>query len=144
MLKDEDIYIINKNLIDKFIIFYNVLKLREGNDKKLIIDNSLCDFLLDSENKFGLNYKNIYKKFVKEQNEKLEKLLDNKIEKGIFDINCKNKINIQQINEKEILTFNLPKQYSFINMIFDSSYRKILDIGVINNKLYNEYEINYD
>ena len=31
-----------------------------------------------------------------------------KIEKGIFDFNCKNKINIQQINENEIFTLNFP------------------------------------
>ena len=146
-LKEEDIYVDNKNLIDKFIIFYNDLKIKEGNGEKLSKlsnDNPLCDFLLDSDNKFGINYKNIYKKFAQQQNEKLEDLLNNKIEKGIFDANCKNRINIQQINEKEIFTLNFPKQYSFIDILFDSSYRKILDSEARSNELYKEYEINYD
>jgi hypothetical protein len=69
-IKEEDIYFNNKNLIDKFITFYNNLNLQEA--KILSIDNPLCDFLLVSDNKFGINYINIYKKFAKEQNEKLE------------------------------------------------------------------------
>jgi len=137
-LKDEDIYVNNKNVIDKFIDFYNKI------GEKLSIDNPLCDFLLDNDNKFGKNYKNIYQKFTIEQNEKLVKLLDNKIERGIFDINCKNKINIQQINENEIFTLRFPKQNSFIDIIFDSSYRKIIDNEARSNELYKEYEINYD
>ena len=144
ILKEEDIYANNKNLIDKFIAFYNGLELKEINGQELSIDNPLCDFLLDSDNKFGINYKNIYKKFAKEQNEKLEKLLDIKIEKGIFDINCKTRIKIQQINEKDIFTLSFPKEYSFIDILFDSSYRKILDSETRNNELYKEYEIDYD
>jgi len=140
-LKDEEIYNNNKNLIDKFITFYNDLKL---SNQKLSTDNYLIDFLLDSDNKFGKTYKNIYEKFAKEQNEKLENLLDSKIESGIFDINCKNKINIQQINEKEIFTLSFQKQNSFIDILFDASYRKILDNEARSNELYKEYEINYD
>ena len=144
-LKEEDIYINNKNLIDKFIIFYNNLKTKErSNFRKLSIDNHLSDFLLDSDNKFGIDYINIYKKFAKEQNEKLENLLDMKIERGIFDINCKNKIKIQQINEKEIFNLSFPKQYTFTDILFDSSYRKIIDSEARSNELYKEYEINYD
>ena len=142
--KNEEIYFNNKNLIDKFITFYNNLKLIEGNKEKLSIDNPICDFLLDCNNKFGLSYKNIYKIFAKKQNERLKNLLDIKIKNGIFDINCKNRINIQQINEKEIFTLNLPNQYSFIKIIFDSSYRKILDSEARSIELYKEYEINYD
>ena len=144
ILKEEDIYVNNKNIIDKFIAFYNGLKLKKTNEQKLRIDNPLCDFLLDSDNIFGINYKNIYKKFAKNQNQKLEKLLDIKIERGIFDINCKNRIKIQQINEKDIFTLSFPKQYTFIDILFDSSYRKILDSETRSNVLYKEYEIDYD
>ena len=83
-------------------------------------------------------------KFIKEQNEKTEKLLDLKIEKGIFDSNCKTKISIQKINENEIFNFNLPTKNSFIDILFDASYRKILDSDIRSYELYNEYAINYD
>ena len=86
-LKDEEIYVNNKDLIDKFINFYNNLNIKEANCQKLSIDNPLCDFLLDDNNKFGIIYKSIYQNFAKEQNEKLENLLDNKIERGVFDMN---------------------------------------------------------
>ena len=78
----------------------------------------------------------MYKNFAKEQNEKLEPLLDNKIEKGIFDNNCKNRINIQQIDEEEILTLHFPKKVSFIEILFNSSYRKIIDSQTRSNESY--------
>ena len=55
-----------------------------------------------------------------------------------------NRINIQQINEKEIFTLNFPKQNSFIDILFNSSYRKILDSETKSNELYKEYKIDYD
>ena len=134
-LKDEEIYKNNQNLIDKFINFYN--------DKNLSVNNPLCDFLL-VDDKFGINYKKIYENFTKKQNEKLEKLLDLKIESGVFDTNCKNRINIQQINENEIFTLRFPKQISFTDILFNCSYRKILDNEKRSNELYKEYEIKYD
>ena len=144
-LKDLEIYNNNQELINDFIQLYNKLS-KEKNDKNLSIsiENPLCDFLLDDNNKFGNSYKKIYIKFALEQNKKLENLLDIKIERGIFAQNCKNRINIQQINEKEIFTMILPKKVSFMNILFDSSYRKILDSEVKSNELYKEYEINYD
>ena len=75
---------------------------------------------------------------------KLEKLLDEKIDKGIFDISCKNKINIQQIDENEIFTQSLPKKISFHYILYNSSYRKILDSISREYELYKEFEINYD
>ena len=96
------------------------------------------------DNKYGDSYKNIYKKFAKEQNEKLLILLDNKIDRGIFDINCKEKINIQQINDIEVFTLILPKETSFIDILFNSSYRKILDSEAINYELIKKFKINYD
>ena len=96
------------------------------------------------DNKYGDSYKDIYKNFAKEQNKKLLNLLDNKIDRGIFDDNCKSKINIQQINDKEVFTLILPKETSFIDILFNSSYRKILDSETINYKFYKEFEINYD
>ena len=141
-LKDEDIYNNNKDIIDKFITFYNSLKIKDTNE--LSNNEPLCHFLLDDNNKFGEAYKTIYKNFIKEQNEKLENLLNDKIEKLVFDINCKNKINIQQINEKEIFNLRLPKDVSFIGILFNSSYRKILDDNTKSYELYKEYKIDYD
>ena len=143
-LKDEEIYVNNKDLIDKFIKLFNNLKRKEDGVEKLSIENHLCDFLLYDDNKYAINYKEIYKNFAKEQNEKLEPLLDNKIEKGIFDNNCKNRINIQQIDEEEILTLHFPKKVSFIEILFNSSYRKIIDSQTRSNESYKEYVINYD
>ena len=88
-LINEDIYKNNKDLIDNFIKFYNSLEIENC---KLSNENLLCDFLI-VDNKYGDSYKDIYKKFAKEQNEKLLILLDNKIDRGIFDINCKSKKN---------------------------------------------------
>ena len=141
-LKYEEIYINNKGLIDDFIKFYN--SLNENDNIELGNDNPLCDFLLDDSNKFGKTYKKIYKNFIKEQNRKVEILLNDKILKGIFDDNCKNKIKIQQIKEMEIFTLILPKKYSFIDILFNSSYRKILDSETKSYELYKEFEINYD
>ena len=140
-IKDEEIYYNNKDLIDKFIAFYNSLKIKDTNE--LSNNEPICHFLLD-DNIFGNAYKTIYKNLINEQNEKLESLLDNTIEKGIFDNNCKDKINIQQINEKEIFTLSLPKKVSFIDILFNSSYRKILDSKTRNYELYKEFEIDYN
>ena len=144
-LKDEEIYKSNKELFDNFIKFYNTLEIKEIKNKfKLSCDNSIKDFFIDDNNKFGITFKIIYKTFIKQQNEKLNSLLDTKIDRGIFDRNCKNRINIQQINEKEIFTLNLPKKVAFIDILFNSSYRKILDKLPISYKSYKEYVINYD
>ena len=139
-LENEDIYKNNKDLIEKFIKFYNNLEI---DNCKLTNGNLLCDFLI-VDNKFGNSYKKIYKEFANEQNKKLVNLLENKIEIGIFDHNCKTKINIQQINETEIFTLILPKEVSFIDVLFNSSYRKILDSETFSYKSYKEYEIHYD
>ena len=47
---------------------------------------------------------------MEKQNEELKDLLDTKINLGIFNNNCKNRISIQQIKENEIFTFNIPKK----------------------------------
>ena len=56
----------------------------------------------------------------------------------------KSKINIQQINDTEIFTLILPKEVSFIDVLFNSSYRKILDSEALSYESYKEFEINYD
>ena len=141
----------NKELIDEFIKLYNSFEFEEENEKekkekmKLNADeNYICDFLLVDDNKYGKTYKKIYELlFIKKQNEELENLFDKKIDKGIFNNNCKNKINIQQIKENEIFTFNIPKKkFNFIEVIFNSSYRKVIDTQNYEN--YNEYEISLD
>ena len=141
-----DIYKKNKNSIDKFIKYYNDLKLKDikGTDLQLSKTNNLNDFFIDSNNKYGKTYIIIYKEFAKQQNEEIDDLLDIKINQGIFDKNCKNSVNIQQINENEIFTLELSEDNSLIDILFNSSHRKILDSENLNHKLYKEYEINYD
>ena len=131
----------NKDLIDKFIKFYNSLSI---DDNELKDENNLSDFFVDDTNNFGKNYKIIYKKFIEQYNQIIEKLLDTKIEKGMLEANCKSNVNIQQIDEKELFTLNLPNKVPFIEIIFNASYRKMLDAVPINYKLYKEYVINYD
>ena len=140
-LKNSDIYFDtnNKKLIDDFIKLFNSFELedKERNKLKLGVENKLCDFLLVDENKYGQSYKKIYKEFIKKQNNELEDLLNKKINSGEFNINCKNRINVQQIKENEI--FILHKKSSFIKTLFNSSYRKYID--TLNHKNYNEFEI---
>ena len=81
--------------------------------------------------------KYIYKIFIDKKNNELERLLDIKIESGEFNVNYKNRINVQQIKENEI--FSLSKESKFTEVIFNSSYRKYIDTHKHEN--YNEYEI---
>ena len=64
-------------------------------------------------------------------------------QKGI-DYDNQNKVNIQQLDENEIFTLDLPKKVLFNNILFDFSYRKILDKMPKNYDSYKEYLINYD
>jgi hypothetical protein len=52
------------------------------------------------------------------------------------------KINIQKIKENEIFTDDLFENINFIELIFNSSYRKIIDTGKYKN--YNEFELDLD
>ena len=61
---------------------------------------------------------------------------------GKIDSNSNFKINIHQIKENEVFTFNIPDKFSFVNETFNSSYRKIIDNK--NYEFYNEYEIRLD
>ena len=147
LLKDSEIYKdeSNKKKIKDFIKFYNKLKLKDskGNIIELKSNkNHLCDFFIDSSNEIGKTYKDIYEKFIKKQNEEIENLLNIKSEEGILDDNCKNKINIQRITKDEIFTINEPEIFSFINAVFNSSYRKVIDNN--NYGEYNQYEINFE
>ena len=141
ILKNSDIYFDtnNKKLIDNFIILFNSFELKdkEGNKLELNVENKICDFLLIDDNKYGKAYQPIYKKFIEKQNKELEDLLNKKISLGEFNINCKNRINVQQIKENEI--FTLHKKSSFIKTLFNSSYRKYID--TLKHSNYNEYEI---
>ena len=51
----------------------------------------------------------LYKKFAELQNDKLKDLINKKYVLGVFKSDCINKINIQQIKEDEIFTFNISK-----------------------------------
>ena len=138
LLKDTEIYQIaeNSKTIDRFIKFYNSLKIvnSEGKEIKLNVDkNTLSDFVIDDEKEIGKTYKNIYKMFIQKQNNEIKDLLDIK-----FDSSSKYKINAQQIKEDEIFSFN---KFSFTDVIFNSSYRKIIDTQ--NYHDYNSFEIDF-
>ena len=96
--------------------------------------------MIDDNNEFGKSYKDIYKRFIDLQNKEIIELLDIKIDNGVLDYNCKQKIHIQNIKKNEIFVLSLPKKFSFINILFNNSYRKIID----NNdyKAYNQYKVN--
>ena len=140
----------NKELIERFIDIYNKFKFEGKNEKgeniKMELDinkNCISDLFLINDSIYGKTYKIIYEKFKEKQNGELEDLLNKKINLGIFNNNCKNSISIQQIKENEIFTFNIPKKkFDFIDVIFNSSYRKVIDTHNYEN--YNEYEINLD
>jgi hypothetical protein len=141
-IKESDIYREEKNakLIDKFINLYNDFQIEDDDKNKLKLSkekNCIIDFLLIDDNKYGKSYKKIYKVFIDRQNKELESLLNIKINSGEFNVNCKNKINIQQIKENEI--FSMTKKFSFTKTIFNSSYRKYIDTKKHEN--YNEYVI---
>ena len=141
-IKNSDIYIEeenNKKSIDKFIKIYNDFKFQdsEGNILELNVENKICDFLLIDDNKYGQSYKEIYKIFINKQNEELEDLLNKKISSGEFNNNCKERINVQQIKKNEI--FILSKSSNFIEILFNSSYRKYIDTKKQDD--YKEYEI---
>ena len=149
MLKETKIYnekIENEeneeNIFDKFIAFYNKLDIKnKKNENSLTNENYLCDFFIRDDNDFGINYKTIYKAFITNQNDQIHNLLE---KKGIYDNNNKNIINVQQINKDDIFDLNLPKSYSFIDIIFNSSYRKIIDLYPNGYNSYKEYVIFYD
>ena len=144
-LNISDIYQDKKNskLIDEFIEFYNDLEIRDDNGNELKLDkekNKIIDFLLIDDNEYGKSYKKMYKVFINKNNKELEDLLDKKINKGVFNYNCKNKIRIQQVKENEI--FSLSKNCKFNKVIFNSSYRKYIDTKKYEN--YNDYVIRLD
>ena len=145
LLKDDEIYKNDKNkkLIDNFIEYYNKLKIEDNNGNIIEITNKnhLCDFFIDNNNEIGRTYIDIYKKFIKKQNKEIEKLL-NKKKIEIFNNNFIDIINVQQIKRDEICTFNALDKFSFINIVFNSSYRKIIDDN--DYKIYTKYEINFE
>ena len=143
-LKDTELYYTNKNLINEFIDIYNELAESKGFNIELNINDTLNNFFIDNSNNIGRTYIDIYKYFIKLQNDNIEKLLDLKIAKGLFNANSKNRINIQQITDEEIFNLKLPRKNMFINLIFNYSYRKSIDTVPINYKLYNEYFIDFD
>jgi len=164
VLENGDLYRTNSSLIDKFIKYFNQLiilseskekketdenindkndEIQKDDDKnskdkaifKLSAKNNISDFLIDPESEFGKAYKMILQKFIENQNNELSDLLNSKIIEGT------NEINIQQIKEDEIFTFNLVNKFVFINETSTSSYRKIIDDKDVK---YNQYEINFD
>ena len=143
-LKNEEIYNNNRDGIKTFINFYNSLPSDNIKKEKLTLseNSKLADFFIDDNNEFGKSYKKIYAKFIKEQNEEISDLLDKKIEKGIFERNCKNEINIQSCSSNEVFITNLPEKFSFAEVTFNCSYRKIALDKDYNS--YNQFEVKYE
>ena len=144
-LSDEDeegVYYKNKGLVKDFIKFYNSLKIEdsEGNIITLSEKNKLSNFFIVDDNEIGKSYKMIYYKFIERQNEEISSLLDIKIEKGIFDKDCKNEMNIQNANNNDIFITDLPDKFSFIEVVFNNSYRKVAIDKDYNS--YNNIQIN--
>ena len=144
-LKDTEIYKENKEnseLFDKFIEFYKNVKLDEIKHKpKLTIDNKLCDFFIHDDTDFGRIYEIIYKYFIKQQNENIKNLYE---KKGIYNLSDKIKVNVQQLDKNEIFNLKLPDNISFIDVIFNLSYRRMLDLYPNGYSIYKEYVINYE
>ena len=93
ILKDKEIYKENSEIIDYFIVFYNDLKKKNDSKKSLTLDkeSKLSNFFIDDNTDLGKSYKEIYHDFSNKQNNELINLLDIKIDKEIFDKNCKKK-----------------------------------------------------
>ena len=144
ILNEEKFYSENKDDIDKFIKFYNSLNKKDENNKVIQLSNSsqISNFFLDDMDRIGKTYKDIYYEFIDEQNNQISELLNIKIKEGIFDSSCKNEINIQNVNDDEIFLLELPEKFSFIDIVFNSSYRKV--IFNRDYKSYNQYEIDYN
>ena len=147
-------------MIKRFITFYNNLEIKDSKGDLIKLDentNNISDFFIDENNRFGKSYKDIYKNFIKKQNEEIDNLLEIKINKEIFDKNCKNKINIQEINENDIFSFNSINDFCFTKLIFaknncnsntsDINYSLIesnmTDLFLRNKKLLNENIIEF-
>ena len=95
-INTSDIYRDEKNaiLIDNFIELYNSFEIKDDEGNNLELDkekNSIIDFLLIDDNKYGKSYKKIYKEFINRQNNSLEGLLNEKIITGIFNNKSKNR-----------------------------------------------------
>ena len=135
-----------KDFKEKYIInLYNKEKgLNEIDANKFQKEskNCICDLVLDDNNKYGKAYMGLYKKFAELQNDKLKDLINKKYVLGVFKSDCINKINIQQIKEDEIFTFNIPKKFNFINVVFNSSYRRVIDTGKYED--YNYINLNLE
>ena len=72
-INTSDIYRDEKNaiLIDNFIELYNSFEIKDDEGNNLELDkekNSIIDFLLIDDNKYGKSYKKIYKEFIIRQN----------------------------------------------------------------------------
>ena len=143
-LKDDDIYLNNRNEIKTFINFYNNLKLKDSKNKeiKLSDESQIADFFVDDGNEFGKSYKKIYAEFIKIQNAEINDLLENKIEQEIFERDCKDKINIQSANSNEVFITTFSEKFSFDEVVFNSSYRKIAFDRNYNS--HNQFEVNLD
>ena len=143
LIKETDFYenAANSKLIADFIKYYNGLKIKDSKGNEIVLninEITISDLVIDDNKEIGKTYKNIYKIFIEKQNNILKDILEIKIQNGKFNENNKKTINIQQIREEEICSFD---KISILELTFDSSYRTIIDTK--NYKKYNSFEIDY-
>ena len=143
LIKDTEIYknAENSKLIGQLINYYNELKIKDSKGNEIVLninEITLSDLVIDDNNEIGKTYKNIYKIFIEKQNDSLKDILEIKIKNGIFNSNCRNKINVQQIREDEIYSLD---KISILEIIFNYSYRTIIDSKKYEK--YNSFEIDY-
>ena len=137
ILKYEELYKNNYELINSFINFYNKVY------KTVILseNNKLCDFFIDDNNNIGKFYKKIYLQFIKQQNKEIKDLINIKIEERIFNSNSLDKVNIQNITEDDIFLLKIPGKFPFIDIIFIFSYRDI--VNIIDFKYFSQFHIDF-
>lgn len=143
---DNELYLYNSENIDKFIKFYNSLRMtsKEGKKLKLSKKSKLSDFFIDDENEIGKCYIDIYYNFIEKQNREIAPLLKIEIDEEKFDDSYKKKLNIQNIKENEIFYFKLNKDFSIIMTIFNNSFRKVIINNIRNHESFDNYDIDLE
>ena len=155
-LNNELIYKNNQEMFDEFFDIFNKLSdynedenIDNDNDnendnkinKKLKATLPLSKFLLTNENEFYDQFKYIYSQFIDKHNEIVENLLKAKSKDDDVQNQNKDKIKIENIT-KENEIFITKKDFSFYNVLFNNSYRKVIISDDYSE--FNKYEINLE
>ena len=129
-LVDSTVYNENKSI---FNAFFSAIKNKAFDDNlTLNIEDSLSKFLIDKNSDESKKLIDVYKKYIKEQNELIEKVLKEKHSSDGFPI--AEKISVQSVRSEEIFTFKF-KKTCLTEIIFENSFRE---------KSFKNLEVNYD